>query len=333
MSYQVTALGAGSNIIHLPTEELMAIWNGAFGPEFRLTERLWMQNTVDDPSFEPSDLLLGQDAAGGLAGFLLTKRFRDTKEYQGADREKYNELGYIAALAVKPECQRQGLGRQLLTAAEAKFRAEGVKRVQVGGNFRHFFPGLPAGYEPARHLFEGAGYTFNLERPEYDLDGPLTPEVFEPALAQVREVTYRQGHPDDWKKLLTFLAQTFPGRWLYEVGLYMEQGGFLEDITLLLDQEQTVKGFLMNYWARGQVIGPSLYWLTGQPEWGGIGPLGISRDVRGKGAGLGLVASGMQYLYGKGARQARIDWTTLADFYGRLGFKPSITYWQGLKEL
>ena len=333
MSYQVTALGAGSQLLHLPTEELVAIWNGAFGPEFRLAERLWMQNTVGDPSFEPSDLLLGRDEAGGLAGFLLTKRFRDARVLPGAGLEKYNEIGYIAAVAVKPEYQKQGLGRQLLAAAETKFRAEGAKKIQVGGNFRHFFPGLPVGYEAARHLFETAGYAFNQAQPEYDLDGPLSPEVFEPALAQVGDLTFRQGHPDDWKKLLTFLEQTFPGRWLYETGLYMEQGGFLEDITLLLDQEQAVKGFLMNYWAKGQVIGPSLYWLAGQAEWGGIGPLGVSQDMRGTGAGLGLVASGMQYLYGKGARQARIDWTTLTGFYGRLGFKPSITYWQGLKEL
>jgi predicted N-acetyltransferase YhbS len=66
--------------------------------------------------------------------------------------------------------------------------------------------------------------------------------------------------------------------------------------------------------------------LSDQPEWGGIGPLGLSKEMRGLGAGLGVVAAGMRHLYQHGLKFARIDWTTLVDFYGRLGFKPSLKY-------
>ena len=42
--------------------------------------------------------------------------------------------------------------------------------------------------------------------------------------------------------------------------------------------------------------------------------------MRGGGLGLGLVAAGVNYLYGLGVRDCGIDWTELIDFYGRLGF-------------
>ncbi len=333
MDVQITPVGAGSSRLHLPTDEICAVWNAAFGPEFRLTERLWMQNTVGDPSFLPSDLLVAFDEGGATTGFALTKRFREAKLYPNLNLEKYENIGYIAALAVRPSQQHQGLGRQLLAAAEAKLQAEGANQVWVGANFRHFFPGLPLGYPVAQHLFETVGYTFDQSRPEHDLDGTLSPEIFEPVLASITGLTYRQGQPSDWKHLLAFVEQNFPGRWYYDLGLYLEEGGFLEDITLLLDQQQAVQGFLMAYSAQSRVLGPSIYWLTGQTEWGGIGPLGLSPAMRGKGGGLGLVAAGMRYLYNKGVRQTRIDWTTLTDFYGRLGFKPALTYWRGRKVL
>src|SRR5262249_20650520 len=87
-----------------------------------------------------------------------------------------------------------------------------------------------------------------------------------------------------------------------------------------------VQGFLVSYKPGDKVVGPGRFWLDAQPEWGGIGPLGLSPELRGLGAGLGVVAAGMRHLHQHGLKFARIDWTTLVDFYGRLGFKPSLTY-------
>ncbi|HEX2914325.1 MAG TPA: GNAT family N-acetyltransferase [Chloroflexia bacterium] len=308
---------------------LINLWNTAFDARFPMNIRLWQQNLYGDPSFRPGDILLAEADKGKLAGFALTKRLR---EKSGQDLEKYAGNGYISALVVHPEFQGQGLGRQLLAAAEAKLWADGATRILPGSSFRHFLPGVPQGNEAALGLLKSAGYQFPERLVNWDLDGKLAPEIYEPALAAVQGASYRQGLPGDEQALLDFLQRIFPGRWHYDMRLYLEQGGPVEDVTLVIDGADRIQGFLMTYNAESKVIGPGIYWLVGNPEWGGIGPLGINSEIRGKGLGLGLVAAGMRYLYNKGARQARIDWTTLTGFYGRLGFQPSITYLLGSKE-
>jgi predicted N-acetyltransferase YhbS len=79
-----------------------------------------------------------------------------------------------------------------------------------------------------------------------------------------------------------------------------------------------------------------LYWAAAEYPGeihGSIGPLGVDGSVRGGGLGLGLVAAGTAYLRQQGATFVTIDWTDLADFYGRLGYKPWKNYYMGSKEL
>lgn len=313
--------------------EVCRVWDAAFGPEFQLTERLWRQNTADDPSFRPSDVILALDERGAIAGWVLAKQFREGARYTGESLERYANLGTISALVVQPAQQGKGLGRKLLAAGEEQLGAAGAAKITAGAGFRHFLPGVPIQCQAARRLFETAGYKQTTI--EVDLDGPLDPQMFEPALAfaGANGAAYRQARPGEETAVLNFLAQTFPGRWHYDMRLYLEQGGDIGDVTVLLHGDGNIGGFLLTFWAGSKVIGPSAYWLAQEPTWGGIGPLGISPLARGKGSGLGLVAAGMQHLYGKGARQARIDWTTLVDFYGKLGFRPTITYWRAEKIL
>ncbi len=311
--------------------EIVEIWNSAFSATFRLTHRLWLQQTEGDPSFRPSDLWLARDAHGQILGFALAKRFRQAADFPGQGLEKYNSVGYIAAIAVRAEWARHGIGRALLDAAESSLRAEGVTKFVLGGSFRHFMPGLPLDHPRMRQFFEKAGYIFDSQF-EYDLDGPLLPEVFGPILAATT-LNFRQGQPGDEQNWLSFLTRDFSGRWYYEMQLFLKQGGAIEDITFLLDDVGAIQGFQANYHAGSRVLGPSIHWLPERPEWGGIGPLGISPTMRGKGAGLALVAAGMSYLYHQqDARHARIDWTTLTEFYARLGFHPIVYYLRGMKE-
>lgn len=308
----------------LPEREILGLWNASFGPEFQLSEALWLQNTRKDPSFQPADLILGRDDAGKLAGFAQAKMFRDTTNYPGLDLDYVTGRGHIAAIAVLPKYRRQGLGQTLLTEAEAYLHENGAKNFHAGENFRHYFPGVPKHSADALNFFQSAGYTLGVT--EVDLDGPLDPAVFEPAIAAARVVTYRQGQPGDEPALLDFLKRSFPGRWSYDTRLYLEQGGLMEDVSLVFDQAGVVQGFLLSYRPGGKIIGPGRFWLTDKDDWGGIGPLGLSQEMRGLGAGLGVVGAGMRHLYEHGLKFARIDWTTLVDFYGRLGFKPSLTY-------
>lgn len=308
----------------LPAQEIIRLWNASFGPDFQLVEPLWRQNTRNDPSFRSADLILARSESGELLGFVLAKIFRDALNHPGERLEKYHGHGYIAAVAVRPEFRRQGIGRALLAKAESYLVENGATHFYLGESFRHFLPGIPANSPEALNFFTKAGYT--LEVFESDLDGPLDPAAYEPAIAAARQVTFRQGQPGEEAALLGFLNRAFPGRWHYDTRLFLEQGGRIEAVSLVLDLQQQIQGFLLSYRPGDKIIGPGRYWLTDRPEWGGIGPLGLSRELRGRGAGLGVVGAGMRHLHRHGLKFARIDWTTLLDFYGRLGFQPALTY-------
>ncbi len=315
---------------------IIALWNSTeLGEKYPLRGQLWRQQTEGDPDFEPDDLIPAYFQAN-LAGFVLIKRFRgraislDLHHYF----EPYFKRGFIAAIAVAPQFQRQGLGTQLLQRAEARLQSLQTDQIWLGANMRHFFPGPPADLPHVEAFFSKAGYQFSGD--QYDLRGslkdwqaPATP----PAITDGRYYC-TQGQSGEETAILEFLGRAFPGRWFYETELFFQQGGSPEDITLLKSQAGTIEGFQMNYHSKNPIIGPSIYWSKLlEPNFGGVGPLGVSKEVRGLGLGLVLVASGLQYLQSRGVIDCVIDWTNLLEFYGKLNFYPWKHYRKAVKEI
>jgi predicted N-acetyltransferase YhbS len=66
--------------------------------------------------------------------------------------------------------------------------------------------------------------------------------------------------------------------------------------------------------------------------YGGLGPLGIAKAHRKRGLGLAIVALAVEDLKKRGVQRMCIDWTTLTDFYGKLGFEVWKRYRQGVKD-
>lgn len=318
--------------------EVVALWNNtALKASFPLSERLWRQQTEGDPDFEPQDVTLVYAEDGALAGFVLTKSWRGkaiTPEL-APYFEPLKTRGFIAALAVGEAYQRQGLGRALVQKAEAQLQGAGATQIWPGANIRHFFPGVPVELPEVETFFHKLGYQTgspdetDLRRSDLD---KWTPPPTPQAVTQ-GDYSFGQGQEGEQAAILAFMRRAFPGRWFYEAELFFRQGGSPKDITLLKHRNGTIEGFLMNYHRDSTVIGPTIYWSTLlDPSFGGIGPLGVSKEVRGLGLGLFLVAAGVEYLLSKGVTDCVIDWTTLVDFYGKLGFLPWKQYKRMHKE-
>lgn len=125
---------------------------------------------------------------------------------------------------------------------------------------------------------------------------------------------------DEPDAAVAFVARAFPGRWTDEVARYAAAGCAL----LALRRGGETIGFCVAARPSDRHLGPGLSW-TGTP-WGApdpevaaLGPLGIDPGVRGGGLGLAMVAAAARWQRDRGHRAAIIDWTTLTDFYGRLG--------------
>lgn len=312
-------------------EEVLEIWNAALSDRFPLSRRLFLQNAVLNPHFDRSGCWIARAPGRGRAvGICLTKVAREPLAADGWLPDR----GWISLLAVHPAWHRRGIGRALLAQAERHLHALGRRQVVVGGDPDHFMPGVPVG-EAALAFFAAAGY--RLLEDAYDLQrslaGYATPPAVTATLTAHPEVEVRSLRADEAPRLLAFLDEVFPGRWRYTTARFLDRGGSAGDIMGVVHRG-AVTGFALLYHPRSAWIGPSIAWTFGtQRRAGGLGPMGLAPELRGRGLGLALLDRSVRHLAELGIDDMVVDWTTLTGFYGRLGFTPWRQYRHGEKRL
>lgn len=324
---------------------MVSVWNAAAGDAFPLREIVLRQNTVSDPHFDPAGVTLAcEPGTDRVVGFVVAKVAREPVGADGllADR------GWISLLAVHPAAQRRKIGASLLGAAEEFLRGRTRQRAILGSDPGHFFPGVPDETNAAG-FFAACGYALRGEA--YDLRRSLrgyrTPESVEAALAAQRDVEIRPLAPGEEPALLTFLDAAFPGRWRYTIGRLLAgkagetqsavrtqpPGGPISDVMGVVHNGKVV-GFAHLFHPGSSWIGPSIAWgpRSDAPPvaaLGGLGPMGLAAELRGRGLGLALLDRSVLHLARLGVEEMVIDWTVLLDFYGRLGFAPWRRYRHG----
>ncbi len=316
--------------------EVVAVWNAAAGRAFPLREALFRQNTVLDPQFDPAGAALVCDpSTGRVVGCGIVKVAR---EPIGADG-LLPDRGWISFLAVHPDYQRRGIGMSLLRTGEAFLRARSRPKAVLGTDPAHFFPGVPDD-TGASTFFEACGYALRGEA--YDLHrflhGYRTPETVTAALAQNSDVEVRPLAAGEEQALDRFLETTFPGRWRYTMNRFLACGGAVGDVMGVV-QHGAVRGFAMLFHPGSRWIGPSIAWTWSgggrgdDAAAGGLGPMGLAPESRGRGLGRVLLDRAIVHLASLGVQEMVIDWTILLDFYGQLGFAPRRRYRHGERTL
>lgn len=295
------------------------LWNRCLGKLFPMRPALLEQQVWAELNFDPegSQAVFHGDR---IIALLVLKR-------QQVDLGTARAEGrcWITALMVDPPYQGQGIGSALLTEARNRAARFSDLPVLVGADPGNLFPGVPLLCPDTLNWFARRGAVYAglvcdllnpaLQRFEHH---PKAQEAF----AQEPDVNYRPAGPADREAVLTFLRDAFPGRWFWEVEQHFASGGRPEDVMIAEEAGQVV-GFARIHCPESTRFGPATLWAPLFPgRHGGLGPIGVSPTVRGRGIGLALLSFSIAELRNRGIESGIIDWTTLVTFYGLMGFKP-----------
>ncbi len=286
---------------------LATIWNdapaasGRLGARYPLTLRALAQ-WWRSPDTDPGLALAARDGDGRLLGAVLAR----------APQRAWCEasIGHVSLLAVAADVRGRGIGRALWDAALALLAERGRTTVRLGADPDHVLPGVPVDADDATwRFFLRAGAVPGAV--EHDVRVDLRSTRLDPAGSDDLRVV------DDAAAALAFVERHFPGRWHDEARCYAEAGVAL---LTLQDGIGRTLGFAAAFRPTDAYLGPSLTWHDALPgPAGGLGPLGVDPDVRGRGLGLRLVRAGLVWHRDRGAHDVVLNWTTLTPFYGRLG--------------
>jgi len=302
-------------LVYRPAEHAAAVltlWDAALGEKYPITEPLFWSHTIGHEGYEPGDGFVAM-ADGGVVGFALVQTDRTST---GAA-----ERGGPAVVMVHPSYRRRGIGSALLRAATERARGTGCKQLLAGGaSLWRFWPGIPTDLAGAAECFQHNGYT--LGQTCADLLGDVSrfevPQRVQAALARAG-VQIRPADVDTVAQVLAFERRHFRG---WEPACRQLAVGDIDHLLAAwLDGE--VIGVEALYSPRSRYRGPNVLWerLLGNNV-GGMGCVGVAEAHRGKGVGMGLIAVGAAVLRDRGVGPCIVDWTSLYDFYGKVGFRP-----------
>ncbi len=330
---------------------LVDIWNAACGADLGINSRLVRYNT------QPATgaIQAGRMAQRGDAtiGFVLASALPNDPLTSPP------EIGWIDAIAVLPELQRQGVGGELLNWAEGWLFAQGCAAARLGSGLRPFAPGYPVelGNEA---FFRTRGYVERAEAPivwdvatviastfaslsvnsakqhlhrtqaqrglqRVQVSPDINKEIASSASPPRNDISIRPAQPGDQDALLDFLRREFPGRWRFEFEEFLRARGRISDYVVLMT-ERGIDGFASLTFEDSERPIERLYMHRLPRPWGQIGPIGISASYRGRGLGAMLLDAALAEMKSRGVRGCVIDWTDLLDYYRKFGFEPHRQY-------
>lgn len=284
--------------------EIHTLWAAAL-PEL-LPHSRGLEQRLGDPAH-----LLQRRAPNGT--LLAALALRPPEAYAHA---------HIRLLLVHPEFRRQGLGRSLMQEARERL---GPVVLALGEERGHFLPAPTAASLP---FFEALGFTRTGRESSdmaLDLRSPLPAFILPPGF-RVTDASQDDLIPP----LLTFAETVFGPRWKHDAGAVAARDA---SQVLMLMQGPQVAGFALTGLETDAAVLPSFFFPDALRRAvgtdglvGGLGPIGIHPDLRGGGVGSAFMLAAMSHLQTRGAQAMAIDWTNVAPFYERLGFREFVRY-------
>ncbi|WP_408006652.1 GNAT family N-acetyltransferase [Pseudalkalibacillus sp. A8] len=300
----------------LPVEALCELWNEELAVHFPISKRLFVQNSLECQHLFSEGSWYVVDE-GQAIGFITTKYTKENENLLPAG------IGWVQALLIQKEYRNNGIGSQLLKKAERALSDRGVDKIIIGRDIHHYFPGVPSTDPNISFWFEKRQYSkVNKVKDFYRIAPSQAEEI------KTTDICMSPISKDEEVQFLTFMEESFPGRWEYEAREYFTRGGDGSHFIAARYGHEII-GFVRLNDLNSPVIGPNIYWNgLFEGKLGGIGPLGIKKEYRKKGYGAAIVQTAINKAIQRGCRHLVIDWTELDQFYKSFGFNPWMEYLQ-----
>jgi len=313
------------------TDQVIELWNRCIGEHYPMTERLFRQNVLGDPFAQKEGNLVALEG-DRVIGWVLARYLSDVPK----ELESFKGRASIGAFCVDPDFRNRGIGTALYEAAENFLRSHAPSFITVVHYPYHLTPGVPAEAADLKSFLERQGFsnwsmTYDLRRQLHDYQIPT--EVERLLKERNPQVEIRPAREGEQQAIVDFVKREFPGGWCYDTKRFFDKGGDPSDIVIVVERDEII-GFCHTFTPESIELRGSTHWFPLlQGRWGGLGPIGIAADHRGRGLGLALLCYSVWHNKQRGVTDMVIDWTGLVDFYGRIGFKIWKRYWQGSKDL
>lgn len=312
------------NEFNQPYRVIYELWNNEYGLIYPITEELFFRNIINHQGLfvSGSFILLNEEE---VVGFIFSKTWNHS--YLIPD---YDSYGWISLLYIKPSERGKGLGSKLLELAEVNLKTHNKRVIFIGRDYENFFPGLPFDLKSSLAWFERRGYHFSYDT--NDLIKQVDDKTTQVPLYESKYL-FRFAKAKDFLELRKLIERNWPSRWLVEFDDYVAYNGMGNEYLIALNGER-VCAFCKVTTPKTPTkhIGYSLTWRSRFPALGGIGPLGVDKDLRGQKLGYNIVAHAVNYLISEKVSHIIIDWTNLMDFYRIFGFEVWKSYKYLIKE-
>ncbi|MGV9307451.1 MULTISPECIES: GNAT family N-acetyltransferase [unclassified Nonomuraea] len=222
--------------------------------------------------------------------------------------ERDPTIGHIDLLAVHPDAQGKGRGRELVAAAETWLRAEGATQARFAGNPPAYaWPGIDVRYTAAACLAESAGYERYHVAWNMTARLPVAAEEEPPLRPGVELHTAASG--EDRARVAAFAEREWNANWAWEAanatGLHYA----------------TLEGEIVAFAAWGA-----------RPLW--FGPMGTAPAARGLGVGGRLLRRCLADQHAAGLTETQIGWVGPLRFYSRaVGARAERVFWLYRRDL
>lgn len=222
----------------------------------------------------------------------------------------------ITFIAVEKEFQGKGVGKKLLEETERECRDEGIDTLYIGHKIgSYLWPGAPSKSD-SHKFFRSQGFESRPDPYAWDLVLDLADfENEEDYDSDINKKGYKMGFlkEGDTQELLKFEEENF-GFW-YDWYSTLISKGRIERILSVKNSNDEIVGATALSW--GDYKFQKL--LDGVVGYGSM--LGVRESDRKNGVGQALKLKGMEVLKNNGVETVVVQYTTVPEFYKKLGFK------------